>query len=181
MWLLALAVAYASAHWSRPRTNTHKQDDCTIDSIAHGLSMITHSRKAVDEDGRLCFVLFFLLYFIITNKNRLFHTLPFCEKQHSAALVYLLHPRSSAKPSSLHWSSSYQPFDRAVRTVGLTREAYAFAYALNCGHQLRLYICCTPDPQQSLRLFIGPVATSHLREQFVPWVQRAKLMHCVRA
>ena len=139
--------------------------------------MITHSRKAVDEDGRLCFVLFFLLYLIITNKNRLFRTLPFCEKQHSAALVHLLHPRSSAKPSSLHWSSSYQPFARAVRTVGLTREAYAFAYALNCGHQLRLYICCTPDPQQSLRLFIGPVATSHLREQFVPWVQRAKLMH----
>ena len=81
--------------------------------------MITHSRKAVDEDGRLCFVLFFLLYFIITNKNRLFITLPFCEKQHSAALVHLLHPRSSAKPSSLHWSSSYQPFARAVRTVGL--------------------------------------------------------------
>ena len=36
--------------------------------------------------------------------------------------------------------------------------------------QLRLYICCTPDPQQSLRLFIGPVATSHLPEQFVPRV-----------
>ena len=50
--------------------------------------------------------------FLYTNKNRLFHTLPFCEKQ------------------------------------------------------LRLHICCSPDPQQSLRLFIGPVATSHLREQF---------------
>ena len=36
--------------------------------------------------------------------------------------------------------------------------------------QLRLHICCTPDPQQSLRLFIGPVATSHLHEQFVPGV-----------
>ena len=31
--------------------------------------MIAHSRKAVDEDGRLCFVFFLLLYFIITNKN----------------------------------------------------------------------------------------------------------------
>ena len=72
--------------------------------------MIAHSRKAVDEDGRLCFVFFLLLYFIITNKNRLFHTLLFCEKQHSAALAHLLHPRSPAKPSSLHWSSSYQPF-----------------------------------------------------------------------
>ena len=101
MWLLALAVAYASAHLSRPRTKAHKQDDCTIDSRAHGLCMIAHLRKAVDKDGRLCFV-FLLLYFIITNKNRLFHTLPFCEKQHSAALAHLLHPRSPAKPSSLH-------------------------------------------------------------------------------
>ena len=39
--------------------------------------MIAHSRKAVDEDGRLCFVFFLLLYFIITNKSRLFHTLLF--------------------------------------------------------------------------------------------------------
>ena len=97
------------------------QDDCIIDSIAHGLSMIAHSRKAVDEDGRLCLFFVFLVYFIITNKNLLFHTLPFCEKQHSAALAHLLHPRSPAKPSSLHWSSSYQPFARAVRTRGLTR------------------------------------------------------------
>ena len=36
--------------------------------------------------------------------------------------------------------------------------------------QLRFHICCTPDPQQSLRLFIGPVATSLLRERFVPGV-----------
>ena len=90
--------------------------------------MIAHSRKAVDEDGRLCFVFFFYTsllpiktdYLNITNKNRLFHTLLFCEKQHSAALAHLLHPRSPAKPSSLHWSSSYQPFAQAVRTRGLT-------------------------------------------------------------
>ena len=93
----------------------------TIDSIAHGLSMITHSRKAVDEDGPLCFVLFFLLYFIITIKTDSF--------------IHYLFARNNI--------------------------------------QLRLYICCTPDPQQSLRLFIGPVATSHLREQFLPRVQRA--------
>ena len=80
--------------------------------------IIAHSRKVVDEDGRLCFVFFLLLYFIITNKKRLFHTLPFCEKQ----------------------------------------------------HQLSLHICCTPDPQQSLRLFIGPVATRYLHEQFVSGV-----------
>ena len=67
-------------------------------------------------DSVLCF---FLLYFIITNKNRLFHSLHFSEKQHSAALAHLLHPRSPAKPSSLHWSSSYQSFARAVRTRGL--------------------------------------------------------------
>ena len=84
--------------------------------------MIAHSRKAVDEDGRLCFVFSSIAsYFIITNRNRLFHTLLSCETQHSAALAHLLHPRSTEKPSSLHWSSSYQPFARAVRTRGLTR------------------------------------------------------------
>ena len=80
--------------------------------------MITHSRKAVDKDGRLCFVLFFLLYFIITNKNRSF--------------IRYLFARNNI--------------------------------------QIRLHICCTLDPQQSLRLLIGPVATSHLPEQFVPRV-----------
>ena len=34
--------------------------------------MIAHSWKAVDEDGGLYFVCFFLLYFIITNKNERF-------------------------------------------------------------------------------------------------------------
>ena len=70
--------------------------------------MITQSRKAVDEDGRLCFV---LLFSLLIKTDSFIHYL-FCEKQ------------------------------------------------------LRLHICCSPDPQQSLRLFIGPVATSHLREQF---------------
>ena len=88
-----------------------------------------------------CFVLFFLLYFIITNKNRLFHALPFCEKQHSAALAHLLHPRSSAK--------SLRLFIGPVATSNLREQfvprsnvgnsakfliAYAFAYTLNCGH-----------------------------------------------
>ena len=88
--------------------------------------MIAHSRKAVDEDGRLCFVFFFYTsllpiktdYLIITNKNRSF--------------IHYFFARNNI--------------------------------------QLHLHICCTPDLQQSLRLFIGPVATSHLRERFVPGV-----------
>ena len=62
-----------------------------------------------------------------------------------------------------------------------------YLFARNNIH-LRLHICCTPDPQQSLRLFNGPVATSHLREQFVPRVERAyfsevfdSLYICIRA
>ena len=39
-----------------------------------------------------------------------------------------------------------------------------YLFARNNIH-LRLHICCTLDPQQNLRLFIGPVATSDLPEQ----------------
>ena len=79
--------------------------------------MIAHSRKAVDEDGRLCFV--FFSSSLLPIKTDSFMHYFFCEKQYSAALAHLLHPRSPAKPSSLHWSSSYQPFAQAVHTRGL--------------------------------------------------------------
>ena len=67
--------------------------------------MIAHSRKAVDEDGRLCFcVVFFFITSVLPIKTDSFIHYFFAKKQ----------------------------------------------------HQLRLHICCTPDPQQSLRLFINP-------------------------
>ena len=86
-------------------------------------------------DSVLCVCSFFYTSFLPIKTDSFIHYF-FCEKQHSAALAHLLHPRSLAKPSSLHCSSSYQPFAREVHTRGLTKFliAYAFAYALNFGH-----------------------------------------------
>ena len=79
--------------------------------------MIAHSRKAVDEDGRLCFVFCFFFY---------------------------------------------------TSLLPIKTDSFIHYFFARNNIQLRLYICCTPDPQQSLHLFIGPVATSHLCERFVP-------------
>ena len=82
--------------------------------------MITHSRKAVNEEGRLCFVCFFSYTSLLPIKTDSFIHY-FLRETTSAALAHLLHSRSPAKPLSLHWSSIYQLFARAVRTRGLTR------------------------------------------------------------